>query len=516
MSIFNSIALPKIGSSAFNLTRDNLLSFDYGKLVPIFCEETLPGDKWKIKPEVMLYLMPMLAPVLTEQNAYLHWFFVPNRLIWKEWEDFVTGGKDGTSAPVHPFKTLASYDGTEQSPKSNAVNTGIGSLADYLEFPSYNNANADVRKVSALPFRAYNLIYNEYFRDQNLEDEIVVSTESGSDFVTPSSLRLRSWTKDYFTSSLPFTQRGPEAMIPIGGQPILMSNSTQSDLNDREIIFSNQGSRTEIYGQGDGQGAMKHLDTSQSTRLKTSDNASASINDLRRAARLQEWLERSARGGARYIEQILAHFGVKSSDSRLQRPEYLGGSQQPISISSIMQMSQTDVTPQGNRSGAGISVGSGKVIKHYCEEHGFIIGILSVIPKPQYFQGIPRKYKKFDKFDYAWPSFAHLGEQPIMDSELYIGAQTASDGVFGYIPRYSEYKTAQSKVHGQFRSSLEYWTMSRKFANQPTLSSEFMHVDSETTSKPFAIQGQTDHLLGIVKVGVNCVRKLPRYGVPQL
>jgi hypothetical protein len=238
------------------------------------------------------------------------------------------------------------------------------------------------------------------------------------------------------------------------------------------------------------------------------------INDLRRAFRLQEWLEKNARGGTRYIENILTHFGVKSSDKRLQRPEYITGVKSPVVISEIVNTTgQTEGLPQGNLAGHGVSVSSGRSGSYFCEEHGYIIGIMSVMPKTAYQQGIPKTFLKNDTLDYFWPSFAHIGEQPVTNNEIYAYTASAED-TFGYVPRYAEYKYMPSRVAGDFRTTLDYWHLGRKFATQPSLNSAFVNCDA--TKRIFAVDDpEGDSLYCHVLNKIKAVRPMPKFGTPM-
>jgi len=249
---------------------------------------------------------------------------------------------------------------------------------------------------------------------------------------------------------------------------------------------------------------------------KTSDLviAPTTINDLRRAFRLQEWLEKNARGGTRYIENILMHFGVRSSDKRLQRPEYITGLKTPVIISEVLNTSATDQEAQGNMAGHGVAVSTGKYGNYFCEEHGYIIGIMSVMPQPAYQQGIPKTYLKSDPLDFFWPSFAHIGEQPVTNNELYAYTATAED-TFGYVPRYAEYKYQASRVAGDFRTVLDYWHLGRIFATQPALNDTFIECTPDQCERIFAVQDGEDNLYCQIMHKIKAVRPMPKFGTPN-
>lgn len=514
MGIFNHIQTRKPKLNKFDLSHERKMSMKMGKLYPMLLQEIVPGDKFKVNSEILMRLAPMISPVMHRVNVYTHYFFVPNRLVWNEWEDFITGGEDGTSAPVFPQLQINS----ETHP-----NFKKGSLSDYFGItPTAQASFAGTHTISALPFRAYQEIYNEYFRDQNLETKVTVPKTSGIDSVPTSvaavtTLRDRAWEKDYFTSALPWSQRGGEAQIPLG--EVTPVYKTKSLVVNSDIGITASGN---LSYEADGTVITDAGQTNQIQNLDKMSVDATTINDLRKANRLQQWLEKSARGGSRYIEQIFSHFGVKSSDARLQRPEYLGGGKQPIVISEVLQTSNTDTTEgnesaQGNMAGHGISVGRSNSFKKSFEEHGFIIGIVSVIPKTAYQQGVERQWSKFDKFDYYWPEFAHLGEQEIKQEEIWQPWNTAGmrEKVFGYQQRYAEYKYNQSSVHGDFRDTLQFWHMGQWYENEPALNKEF--VMSNPTKRIFAVKDQeVDELFVQIYNKVDALRPMPYFSIPSL
>lgn len=529
MSIFSKVAMPRPQTNTFDLSHDRKFSGKIGELMPISVMEVVPGDKFNIKATNMTRFAPLITPIMHKASVYCHFFFVPNRILWPNWENFISGGEDGLADPTFPTVDL-----------TIPTQYGVQTLADYLGLPTGNQ----LLNVSALPFAAYQKIYQDYYRDENLITKTDVSvsdgTQSSIDTIELASMKKRAWQHDYFTSALPWTQRGPEATIPLGGTaPLLYGDYGHSGNNAYTFVKDqpNAGggvipsaSFPEVQSSGVTPGAListpgqgiYNFDVSNTHIADLSNATASSINDLRRAFRLQEWLERNARGGARYIEIITAHFGVRSSDARLQRPEFLGGSSTPITISEVLQTSNTagatgaDATPQGNMAGHGVSVGSSNYVSYRAEEHGYIIGIMSVMPKTAYQQGVPKHWKKLDKFDYYWPSFANIGEQPIYNEELYHQSTAEDAEVFGYTPRYAEYKYIPSTVHGTFRSSLDFWHMGRIFASKPTLNADFIECDSAEVERVFNVPSGEEHLYVYLHNEVKATRLMPYFGTPTI
>lgn len=545
-NIFNSIRMKRPRRNAFNLSYESKLTLNMGELVPIMCMPVVPGDKFRVNTESLVRLAPLVAPMMHRVNVFTHYFFVPNRLVWNDWETFITQGIDGEQKPVFPKFNLnmLSY--------SVLLKNGFfrdGSLWDYLGLPSIGKIGtlADDKAspnsvsvpsagftVSALPFRAYQLCYNEYYRDQNLTDPVSFSLDSGeilvNDLPNLLTLRRRAWEKDYFTSALPWLQRGPEVTVPVGGDQF--STVTLDRTAGNQIVLNNNGKAAngELFApgtagvtgtlgwkneSGSSSGAA-WLDPNGTLKVDTSQ-LGVNINDLRTSNALQRWFERNARGGSRYIEQILSHFGVRSSDARLQRPQFLGGGRMPISVSEVLQTSSTDETsPQANMAGHGISAGVNNGFKHYFEEHGYIIGIMSITPRSGYQQGVPRDFTKFDNMDFYFPEFAHLSEQEIKNKEIYLSDDANyNEGTFGYTPRYAEYKYKASESHGDFRGNLAYWHLNRIFADKPNLNTTF--VECNPSNRVFATSETEDDKFWVqMYQDVRALRLMPKYGTPML
>jgi len=508
-NVFGSIKTRRPGSNAFNLSHEKKLSLNMGSLIPILNQEVVPGDKFRVNSEILLRLSPMIAPMMHRVNVYTHYFFVPNRIIWDQWEDFITGGPDGISEPVHPYLNI--NDANKQYFEAK-------DLADYLGAPvqSQTDEGVSTLKISALPFRAYQEIYSEYYRDQNLSNPPVFAKGSGdcqADIGTLTYMRNRAWEKDYYTSCLPWAQRGGTVGIPVefNYKDAATVNPTQTTAHALQA----EANTGEITVNSDNVG-IENLEE---------EGVTVDINDLRKSVRLQEWLELAARGGSRYREQLQAFFGVSGGDARLQRPEYLGGGRQPVVISETLQTSATntnagavDASIQGTMAGHGISVGKSNRFSKRFKEHGHIIGIMSVLPRTAYQQNLGREWTRFDKFDYYWPQFAQIGEQEVKTSEVYAEireTQENLDSVFGYQSRYAEYKYKQSTVHGDFRTNLDYWHMGRQFDDVPVLNADF--VMSDPTQRVFAVTDPAEHKLYCqVFNSVKAIRPMPYHNVPTL
>ena len=433
------------GMSVFDLSYTKLLTCDMGQLVPVMCDEVVPGDIFKIGNQSVIRMQPLVAPVLHEINAYVHYFFVPYRLLWSGWEDFITGGADGANASTLPLWTPG-------------VPYAEGTLWDYLGFCPGVTPTASTYPM-LFPRDAYTMIYNEYYRDENLQPELTAN----------SSVLIRNWEKDYFTASLPWQQRGIAPAMPISG----VGKAVWPSYYTSGTPFNMQG----VNGEGIWRPANTQTkEVLENNTIDLSAGTTFNVSDLRLAFQIQKWMERNARCGARYTESLRAHFGVSPRDERLQRPEYIGGSKSPVIVSEVLQTSSTDATsPQGNMAGHGVSASATYCGKYRATEHGLIMGILSIMPRTMYQQGHDRQWLRRSRYDFYFPEFANLSEQAITKGELYVSGVDATDkAIFGYQGRYDEMRTKRNMVCGQMRSTFDYWHLGRIFAASPALNSDFI------------------------------------------
>lgn len=490
----------------FSLSHYKLLTMDQGYLVPCGLMEVLPGDTFQHSTSALIRVTPLLAPVMHPVHVRIHHFFVPNRLVWNDWENFITGGPDGFNASVFPTITFTGSDPV------------VGSLADYLGIPT----NCD-EPVSALPFRGYSLIWNEWYRDQDLQTALTVDLTDGPDTTTNTALQSVAWEKDYFTSARPWTQKGPEVTIPltgdapitgIGVQPTntssVASGATFKETNDLTgtvyaNVFNTNNTNVGILASPAGATATPQI------FADLSGVSAANINDLRLAFALQRYEEARARYGSRYTE-YLRYLGVRSSDARLQRPEYLGGGKQTIQFSEVLQTAASAADPDlgvGDLKGHGIGAMRSNRYRKFFEEHGYIFSFISVKPRTMYVQGIPRTWNRRTKEDYWQKELEHIGQQEVLNKEVY-EPHASPDGVFGYQDRYDEYRRQESWISGEFRTTaLDYWHMARIFASDPALNASF--VASNPTKRIY--QEQTQHSLwNMINHRVQVRRQLSRTG----
>lgn len=463
-----------------SLSNYKLLSCDLGELVPIGLTEVLAGDSIQQSTNALIRAAPLLAPVMHPVHVTISHYFVPHRLIWDDWEKFITGGPDGMDASVFP---------TINTPASTGF--AVGSLADYLGVPP----GVPSRPVSALPFRAYALIFNEWARDQDLVAPLPISTASGVDTTTNVLLQNGAWEKDYFTTCRPWEQKGPAISIPLGttapvvansGNPnITWKNSTDGAARALQTGPSpNAFDRLQLATNPATLGSAQWVNTGLQTDLTGA--SAVTVNVLREALALQRFEEARARYGSRYTE-YLQYLGVRSSDARLQRPEYLGGGRQTIQFSEVLQTAE-GTEPVGTLRGHGISTMRSNRYRRFFEEHGYVITLMLVRPKTIYASGLARTWNRRTREDFWQKELQHIGQQEVLNKEVYF-AHTQPDGTFGYQDRYDEYRRVESSIAGEYRTSqLNFWHFARMFGSNPALNADF--VKCVPTEQPFAVPSE--------------------------
>lgn len=517
-------------------------TFNSGKLIPVFVDEVLPGDTTRMSINYFARLATPIKPIM--DNIYLDWFFffVPNRLVWDHWQNFCFEQEDPDDSTDYVIPAIMAND--------NNDNTYVGSLWDYFGLPV--NTSDTITGVSALPFRAVYLIWNEWFRDENLQksvkiqkgdtNEILDSSRasdqpswlfsSGTNIVAGLACPPRGKRHDYFTSALPWTQKGPGVNISLSGDAPVIGNGQRLGLapdgpgaavgylsmSDNVGAILRTGDGSEWYS---GQSAYITSDGRKSGLLADlSDVSAITINGLRTAFQMQKFYERLARGGSRYTEVLRSFFGVVSPDARLQRPEFLGSFTKMVNVNPIAQTSATDTTsPQGNLSAYGVTAAKFHGFTKSFVEHGYIIGFVSARADLTYQQGINKMWLRSTVYDFYWPTFAHLGEQAIELREIYAQGTEADTTVFGYQERYAEYRYKPSQITGKFRSSvtggnLDVWHLSQFFSNAPTLNEEFI-TENPPVKRIIAVQDEPEFLLDI-GFRYTTVRPMPMFGTPGL
>ena len=456
-SVFQNVAGLHPSYSMFDLSYVKTMTADMGTLYPIMCDEVVPGDIFKIGNQMVVRVQPMVAPILHEMNVYVHYFFVPYRILDENFEDFITGGANGNSTQFLPLL------------QPTLGETAVGTIWDYLGFQT-GVVPSDSAAPIAYPLYAYNTIFNEYYRDETLRSEV-----SKGEF----ALRTRCWEKDYFTSSLPWQQRGTAPALPISGITSAVFPSANFSNDPSESIPAARFTNAAGFGglKINGSTALTHATSFfNDNTVDLSSATTFNVADLRLVFQIQKFLERNARAGARYTEFLASHFGVSPRDERLQRPEYIGGSKSPVIVSEVLQTTSTDATsPQGHMAGHGIAIGSQICGKYRATEFGLIMGIMSIMPRTMYQTGHNRQWLRRTKYDFYFPEFANLSEQAISNSEIYVsGTDNTDKAIFGYQGRYDEMRTKQNMVCGQMRDVFSYWHLSRQFSSTPALNNTFV------------------------------------------
>lgn len=512
MNIFEMDNKRQMKKNKFDLSYEKKLTTVWGQLTPIMCQEILPGDSFKVDTQLMIRFAPMLAPIMHRVDVYTHYFYVPNRIVWDNWEDFITGGENYDQNPTIPSVTYGSaFSAWFQA----------GELSDHLGFPAWNPASAPTitgtKEVNALPFRAYQKIYNEWYRDQDLESPVDINFNVDGAHSTNDVLRVRyrAWEKDYFTSARPNAQKGnPVNFI-----------TARFQYGDGTLPPDNSNVITNQVGVSGPDPAVRLSANS----LGDLEFANASVQDLRRAEAIQSYLERLQRTGNRYREYLAGIWGVVSSDARIDIPEYLGGGKTPVVISEVLTTTNQDNTTTddnvaGELYGHGVGVANNHGFKRSFEEHGFVIGIMSVVPKAGYSEGLSRMFTRSDRFDYYVPDLALIGEQAIKNQEVGFNLSdpenAAMEQDFGYQQRYAEYKyPCKENLAGDMRYSLDYWHLNRQLGTAPNLTSTFVQCreGEDNLNRIFnVIDSVPDTMFVQCYHKIDAIRPIPYRSIPDL
>ena len=480
--------------STFNLSYTKLFTGDLGELYPVCLYDCIPGDIFSLANNVVIRFMPMVAPILHAVSIFMHYFFVPYRLLWDSWEDFITGGEDGSDS-----STLPTW---------NVTDNAVGSLWDLLGFPTGVTPDADNRPV-AFPQYAYNQIYNEFYRDQNLVTALTITSAE--------DIQKRAWVRDYFTSALPWVLKGTAPTLPITSTVDASSavGGTSAD-NAALRLQINNGADTIATPSG-----TYNTDLENALEKLSVSSASIDMATFRLTAMINQWMERNARGGSRYVEWLMAHHGIAPNDARLQLPEFIGGTRAPLIISEVLQTESSDATTaQGTMAGHGISAGVQRVGRYRVQEFGLIMGILSIMPETMYSQGINKQWTRSSRYDYYNPSFAHLSEQAIERKELYTnGVKADNETVFGYQGIYDEYRKMTNQVSGEMRygQTYDHWNLGRYFSGAPSLNQTFIECDGTTAAfKRFLAVPSEPAFMAHVGNITRAARPIPAIATPGI
>ncbi|WNK13111.1 MAG: major capsid protein [Microvirus sp.] len=542
-AIFTNVAVKTPKRSRFDLSHDVKLSTDPGLLTPVMVMDCVPGDSVNLSAQALVRFSPLVSPLMHRVNVAIHYFFVPNRILWDSWEHFITKTGDPITGqqPIMPYILV----GDPVPP--------VGSLYDFMGLPQKTGSATGAIRINPLAFAAYQRIYNDYYRwkgdmsgdiDPNpLEGTLCIDGDNSANFASLIGIKKRGWQHDYFTSALTASQKGSLVDIPLGDvvlnpawnsdgqQPgwkdvrdLLPQNDVSAGARDEHLITPTNASSGGSYrGATASYQQFPPMTSPDLLPLAYDPDGSlivqpVTINELRRAESLQTFLELLARGGSRYTELVKNFFNTNTGDARVQRSEYITGSITPVQISEVLNTTgESGGLAQGNMAGHAAAVVSGRGGSYFCREHGYIIGIMSVMPDTAYQQGIPKHYFKFDVEDFFFPQFEGLGEQPVLNKELVAQYDNGDDDdqVFGYLPRYSEYKYIPNRVAGLFKTTLKFWHWGRIFADLPALNQDFLDCNPRTDI--YAVTDGTENKLYChVNNRILANRPMRKYTIPSL
>lgn len=560
MSVFSSVLGNKVGRSVFDLSHVKRFTCDMGQLIPVYFDECVPGDTRKIGMQCVTRFQPLVAPILDSVDLTVHYFFVPTRLLMnkeEDWNTFLTGGVDGkdNSVTLPLYSWDVGFDGNHYSGQANPTKFPFSnskflkySLWDYFGLPvtttDINSGFGGVivnNSVNAFPQRAYNLVWNEFYRDENVVDKVSLDN---------ATILYRAWKKDYFTSALPWQQRGVAPALPLvgtvpvdnllgagvtigtGEDPLklhlannvnsrLSVNNSPSDVDNQFVMFNTSRG---VAGPVNVNYLSGNMNIGSTPSVNLGNAGAFDVSTIRQAFQIQRWLELNARGGVRYTEFLRSHFGISPKDEVLGRPQYIGGTKSSIVVSEVLQTSRTEEStesqkgsPLGRLAGHGLGATSDYVCTFTSKEFGYIIGLASWMPKPSYQQGVNRIFSRKTKFDFYFPEFAHLSEQAVTNGEVFATGTAKDSEIFGYQGAYNEMRYTPSFNCADMRDTFSYWHLGRIFDTAPNLNAGFLTTNTAYSGgirkDIFASQNEPGLLVQFANI-VKAVRPLPVYGTP--